>query len=364
MGLTIMAVLYGMMVGVPLDSSSSTWDATTRAGKTRLHSDMKSEDPYLTVITHPCGPWGNWSRFNMSKGGPAEATVLSLREEWRPLLKLVNRTIVDRVKAKRHVFVGQPLRFWQHSRAWIWGGPKADRRWLSPRAQGWWLSGWLQRSRKRPDAPQAQLLPHDPFDRRSHVFQQQVQLFSTSATWRKQQVWSSNSTSCRMAASTWSNGFGMCCATSSFGANCFWGIPGTLPWCFSHEACLFTTSWTSAQAEKETRTGIYFDWPISSSSCLPSARCCRWRPSTPWWCAWRGWFQPKSKTSPRARSHPQQVWGRTKVWVASNWPWDQKDYAWLAHQLWPPHCCHLAAHLASSRRQTRSYQGRWTYGLR
>ena len=81
MDLTIMAVLYGMMVGVPLDSSSSTWDATTRAGKTRLHSDMKSEDPYLTVLTHPCGPWGNWSRFNMSKGGPAEATVLSLREE-------------------------------------------------------------------------------------------------------------------------------------------------------------------------------------------------------------------------------------------------------------------------------------------
>ena len=44
----------------------------------------------------------------MSKGGPAEATVLSLREESRPLLKLVNRTIVDRVKAKRHVFVEQP----------------------------------------------------------------------------------------------------------------------------------------------------------------------------------------------------------------------------------------------------------------
>ena len=108
MGLTTLATLYGMLVGVPLDSSITSWDATSPTGLTRVHRDMKHEDPYLTVITHPCGPWGNWSKFNIAKGGQSEITVLNLREESRPLLRLVNKVITDRVKGKRHVFVEQP----------------------------------------------------------------------------------------------------------------------------------------------------------------------------------------------------------------------------------------------------------------
>jgi hypothetical protein len=108
MGLTVMAALYGMITGVPLDSSSSSWDATSQGGLARLHKDMAAEDPYLTVITHPCGPWGSWSKFNIARGGSAAETVLSLREDSKPLLALVNKVIKDRVKAKRHVFVEQP----------------------------------------------------------------------------------------------------------------------------------------------------------------------------------------------------------------------------------------------------------------
>ena len=67
MGLSLLAVLYGMSIGVPLDSSSSEWDATSNRGHNWLHNDLQSEDPYVTVITHPCGPWGNWSRFNLAK---------------------------------------------------------------------------------------------------------------------------------------------------------------------------------------------------------------------------------------------------------------------------------------------------------
>ena len=58
MGLTVMAALYGMIIGVPLGASSSSWDATSQHGLARLHKDMAAEDPYLTVITHSCGPWG------------------------------------------------------------------------------------------------------------------------------------------------------------------------------------------------------------------------------------------------------------------------------------------------------------------
>ena len=108
MGLTLMAVFLGMQVGVPLDSSSSTWDASTSAGKRHLHHDLLLEDPYVTVITHPCGPWGNWSRFNLAKGGAAAETVESLREQGRSVLRAVNKTVKDRINAHRHVFLEQP----------------------------------------------------------------------------------------------------------------------------------------------------------------------------------------------------------------------------------------------------------------
>ena len=109
MGLTLLAVSLGLRVGCPLDFSSSSWDASTHEGYKWLCSDLINEDPYLLVITQPCGPWGNWARFNLSRGGAAAMTVLDKQTEGRPVLKLVNRAIRDRVRAKRHVFVEQPL---------------------------------------------------------------------------------------------------------------------------------------------------------------------------------------------------------------------------------------------------------------
>lgn len=97
-----------MSIGVPLDSSSSEWDATSNRGHKWLHNDLQSQDFYVTVITHPCGPWENWS---LAKGGEAAATVVENREATKPLLKLVNKTVKDRVKAKRHVFIEQPLAY-------------------------------------------------------------------------------------------------------------------------------------------------------------------------------------------------------------------------------------------------------------
>ena len=109
MGLTILAVFHGMVFGIPRDISLDGWDALTPAGRRQLHQDFQQEDPFCTVLTQPCGPWGNWSRFNISKGGSASVTVLQLREDGRPLLKVVNKTIKDRLHANRHIFMEQPL---------------------------------------------------------------------------------------------------------------------------------------------------------------------------------------------------------------------------------------------------------------
>ena len=108
MGLTILAALYGMTIGVPLDCSFTDWDVRLDSALARVHRDMASEDPYLTVITHPCGSWDSWSQFRGAKGGGSRETVLSLRDEPRSVLRLVNKVVVDRIKANRHVFVEQP----------------------------------------------------------------------------------------------------------------------------------------------------------------------------------------------------------------------------------------------------------------
>ena len=44
----------------------------------------------------------------MAKGGKAAETVLAAREEARPLLTLVNKAIVSRMTAGRHVFAEHP----------------------------------------------------------------------------------------------------------------------------------------------------------------------------------------------------------------------------------------------------------------
>ena len=74
----------------------------------QLNVDMANEDPYCTVVTHPCGPWSKWSQFNLTKGGKAAETVEAAREHARPLLKQDNKMVCGRLSADRHVFLEHP----------------------------------------------------------------------------------------------------------------------------------------------------------------------------------------------------------------------------------------------------------------
>ncbi|CAE7041145.1 unnamed protein product [Symbiodinium sp. CCMP2592] len=49
--LSILCVLAGMAIGVPLDITGTGWNPTTRAGLQQVHNDLKKEDPYQIVIT-------------------------------------------------------------------------------------------------------------------------------------------------------------------------------------------------------------------------------------------------------------------------------------------------------------------------
>lgn len=111
MSLTMLCAIAGIMIGIPLDATSSKWDVSTTAGIKHLNQDLRKEDPYCLVLTQPCGPWGNWSRFNLTRGGKAAETVLHQQQEGRKICKNVNEIAFHRLRMKRHVFLGTTSRF-------------------------------------------------------------------------------------------------------------------------------------------------------------------------------------------------------------------------------------------------------------
>eukprot|EP00969_Alexandrium_andersonii_P017093 747956-Alexandrium_andersonii.AAC.1 len=61
LGLTMLAVsAFAWNCGRPLDVNYG-WDAGSRSGARTLYHDMQLEDPFCTVFSAPCGPWGRWS---------------------------------------------------------------------------------------------------------------------------------------------------------------------------------------------------------------------------------------------------------------------------------------------------------------
>lgn len=57
MGFSLMAIIIGLTIGISLGSSSSDWDVASNKGYRRVCHDLQVEDPFLTAITQPCGPW-------------------------------------------------------------------------------------------------------------------------------------------------------------------------------------------------------------------------------------------------------------------------------------------------------------------
>ncbi|CAK0863333.1 unnamed protein product, partial [Prorocentrum cordatum] len=107
MGLTVLMAAMGLSVGVPLDKHTG-WDATTRLGRQRYDAEITNEEPYCLVVSHPCSPWGNWSRFNMARCPETERKILAKREANRPILRQVGSSVDSRVRRGFHVALEHP----------------------------------------------------------------------------------------------------------------------------------------------------------------------------------------------------------------------------------------------------------------
>ncbi|CAK0854593.1 unnamed protein product [Prorocentrum cordatum] len=107
MGLTVLMAAMGLSVGVPLDKRAG-WGATTRLGRQRYDAEITNEEPYCLMVSHPCSPWGNWSRFNMARCPESERKILAKREENRPILRQVDSSVDSRVRRGFHVALEHP----------------------------------------------------------------------------------------------------------------------------------------------------------------------------------------------------------------------------------------------------------------
>ncbi|CAK0810251.1 unnamed protein product, partial [Prorocentrum cordatum] len=107
MGLTVLMAAMGLSVGVPLDKHTG-WDATTRLGRQRYDAEITNEEPCCLVVSHPCSPWGNWSRFNMARCPGTERKILAKREANRPILRQVDSSVDSRVRRGFHVALEHP----------------------------------------------------------------------------------------------------------------------------------------------------------------------------------------------------------------------------------------------------------------
>ncbi|CAE7610026.1 30S ribosomal protein S1, chloroplastic [Symbiodinium microadriaticum] len=116
-GLSVLCVALGLAIGVPLDYTASGWKATTSEGRRQLHRDLRTEDPYLLVITPPCLTDNSWDIWRLTGARPAALTPAKLNEVQAKVLELVNKLVKERVEARRHVLLELPNNNWREDPA-------------------------------------------------------------------------------------------------------------------------------------------------------------------------------------------------------------------------------------------------------
>ena len=107
-GLTLLCAAAGMLVGTPLAYEEIGWNPGTTKGRGWLHHDLKMEDPYLTVLTPSPFDLEGWSLERATKRGPSRADLEDAHATSDKSLRLIGKTIKDRIAAKRHVLFSIP----------------------------------------------------------------------------------------------------------------------------------------------------------------------------------------------------------------------------------------------------------------
>ena len=99
--LTMLCVMAGMAVGVPLGYEVCAWSALTSDGRKVACNDLRVEDPYVTVLGHPS--------YTIEPGNEKHLSAQTVKENFEKYLSFVDRVMVSQVKHCRHVLWYLPL---------------------------------------------------------------------------------------------------------------------------------------------------------------------------------------------------------------------------------------------------------------
>ena len=72
--------MFHLPVSQP-DDLLDGFDYLKAENQDEIMRQLERDDPWLTVIAWPCGPWGSWARFQLGRGGVGAENVARKREE-------------------------------------------------------------------------------------------------------------------------------------------------------------------------------------------------------------------------------------------------------------------------------------------
>ena len=113
--LTSMAMGCGLSVAAPIDIKLDGSDLLDPKVRAEIEEHIDDLDPYCVTFAPVCGPWGPWSKLNMSKSESTHDNILAQRDAWYPCLQWIRRMVKKRLSRGRKTLVENP---WQSE---LWG---------------------------------------------------------------------------------------------------------------------------------------------------------------------------------------------------------------------------------------------------
>ena len=98
------ASMFQLPVSQP-DDLLDGFDYLKAENQDEIMRQLERDDPWLTVIAWPCGPWGSWARFQLGCGGVGAENVTRKREEARGLLEFSAKVAQHRLERGRLVLM-------------------------------------------------------------------------------------------------------------------------------------------------------------------------------------------------------------------------------------------------------------------
>ena len=94
------ATMFQLPASQP-DDLMDGFDYAKAENQEEIMRQLERDDPWITVIAWPCGPWGSWARFQLGRGGIGAENITRKREESRGLLEFSAKVAQHRLERGR-----------------------------------------------------------------------------------------------------------------------------------------------------------------------------------------------------------------------------------------------------------------------